>query len=74
MTLISTSTDNGISTCKAPQEDWSPSVTSGIFDYSDTDSIIQQCLTHLICVVMLIICDNLGTHMLADAQGWGCQK
>lgn len=45
-----------------------------LFDYSDTDTIAQQCLIHLICVVMLITCDNLDTSMLADAQGQGYHK
>lgn len=47
---------------------------SPLFDYSDTDTITRWCLIHLICVVVLITCDNLVTHMFADAQGWGCQK
>lgn len=45
-----------------------------LFDYSGIDTITQWCLIHLICVVMLITYDNLGTHMLVDAKGQGCRK
>lgn len=69
--FIYTSTDNGVSTYKAHKKT-SPGVT---FRVLASIWLFRYSLMHPTCVVMLITCDSLGTHILTDhAQGQESQK
>lgn len=66
--FIYTPTDNGIAIYKAHKRLFTLSCIQNacLFDCSATDSITKLGLIHLTCVVMLITCNNLDTHMLID--------